>query len=142
MTAIETLKIAIHSHQVWIDYIKTNPNYEGETHGDSKFHQNRIDDYNAAIADIEAKDELIFAFDATRTPVIDKTIIELRKALAEKVIKCCRTCDSFIAKKLTGDHIVLTANLDNDGHCPFDSSEHTFDDSCDIWNIEALELKK
>ena len=81
MTAIKILKIAIDSHQVWIDFIKEHSNYEGETHGDSKFHQDRIDDYNAAITDIEAKNELIFAYDAVRSPVINKTIIDLRKSI-------------------------------------------------------------
>ncbi len=53
------------------------------------------------------------------------------EALKEKVIKCCRTCDSFDSK-------MLTVAFGKDGHCPFDSREHSFDDSCENWNIEAL----
>lgn len=35
-------------------------------------------------SDLSAKDELIFAYDATRSPVIDKTILNLRSDLATK----------------------------------------------------------
>ena len=35
-------------------------------------------------AKVQEKDELIFAYDATRSPVIDKTILDLRAELDEK----------------------------------------------------------
>ena len=53
MKAIEVIEASIKSHQDWIDFVTDNPEYCGETHGDSKFHQDRIDDYNLAIAGIE-----------------------------------------------------------------------------------------
>ena len=53
MRASEIIKASINSHQDWIDFVTDNPEYCGETHGDAKFHQDRIKDYNLAIAEIE-----------------------------------------------------------------------------------------
>ena len=53
MRAIEIIKASIGSHQSWIDYIKAHLDFQGETHGDSEFHQNRIDDYNVTIKEIK-----------------------------------------------------------------------------------------
>jgi hypothetical protein len=62
----------------------------------------------------------------------------LREALESKIVKCCKTCDSFVDSTYPGPP---AANLDNDGHCPFHSCEKKYADTCDKWNIEALKQK-
>jgi len=53
LKAISVLKTSLTSHRVWIEYIQEHPDFTGETHGDIKFHQALVDDYNDAIKDIE-----------------------------------------------------------------------------------------
>ncbi len=67
----------------------------------------------------------------------EEEIERLRKALEDKIVKCCETCDSFFshAKMKTYPIPIGSSN----GFCPFDSSEHLFKDSCKNWNIEAFE---
>ena len=50
----------------------------GKVHGECENCQGLTNENKALTAQIEAKDELIFAYDATRSPVIDRTIIDLR----------------------------------------------------------------
>lgn len=143
--------------------------------------QTRIEQLQAKVKE---KDELLFAYDLVRSPIIDKTIINLQakvkaleeeneelkkktakdfnkaaevllksikeklqaeldkktKALEDKIVKCCRTCDSFITHTEAKKWSVSIPS--SDGDCPFDSKEHYFTDSCKNWNIETLPEQK
>ncbi len=57
---------------------------------------------NRLHAELAKKDELIFAYDATRSPVIDKTIIDLRaKLVKQRICPCCG---------YSGDNPIYTCN--------------------------------
>ena len=71
---------------------------------DSKIHNLELDKA-ALTAAVEAKDELIFAYDATRSPVIDRTIIDLR-AEVERLKKRLEPPEFFETEVLSLEQIM------------------------------------
>ena len=53
LRAIEIIEASIKSHQDWIDFVKENPEFNGETHGSVVFHRDRVNDYKLAKKEIE-----------------------------------------------------------------------------------------
>ena len=64
---------------------------------------------------------------------IKKTNTLLKEALEKKVVKCCKTCDSFV-ESISGEF----AGKDYRGRCPFDSQPKKEQDCCENWNIDVL----
>ncbi len=97
----------------------------------NKLHGNCKPLLEAENKELKKMDELYTKCNTERI-ALQSALDKAKEALENKIIKCCRTCDSFDSK-------MLTSSIKRDGHCPFDSREHTFDDSCEKWNIEAFE---
>lgn len=87
--------------------------------------------------EIEHRGKLLTTL-AERHKQLQAKITYLKRAVEEKIIKCCETCDSIQT------HVVCKTYSKGGvfyGQCPFDSQQKKETDTCDKWNIEALAEK-